>query len=139
MPAELNFWIIPLVLTLVIVFGFPLVVGYIVLWERKVLADMQVRLGPMRVGPHGLLQPLADALKLVLKEDITPTESDRAVFWAAPVMAVVVALLSLAIIPFGPGLRVADPGVGVLWRSSWPAGPPTAITRCWVRCGRRRS
>ena len=59
--------------------------GYIVLVERKVLADFQVRLGPMRVGPHGLLQPLADALKLLLKEDIIPTDSDQAIFWFAPV------------------------------------------------------
>ena len=59
--------------------------GYIVLVERKVLADFQVRLGPMRVGPHGLLQPIADALKLLLKEDIIPTDSDKAIFWFAPV------------------------------------------------------
>ncbi len=52
----------------------PLAAGYIVLVERKVLADFQVRLGPMRVGPHGLLQPIADALKLMLKEDIIPTD-----------------------------------------------------------------
>lgn len=56
---------------------FPLVVGYLVLIERKLLADFQARLGPMRVGPHGLLQPLADALKLILKEDITPRNADK--------------------------------------------------------------
>ena len=64
---------------------FPLVAGYIVLVERKVLADFQVRLGPMRVGPHGLLQPIADALKLLLKEDIIPADSDKSIFWFAPV------------------------------------------------------
>ena len=75
----------PMVVMLVIIALFPLVAGYIVLVERKVLADFQVRLGPMRVGPHGLLQPIADALKLLLKEDIIPTDSDKAIFWFAPV------------------------------------------------------
>ena len=74
-----------MLVTLVIIALFPLVAGYIVLVERKVLADFQVRLGPMRVGPHGLLQPIADALKLLLKEDIIPPESDKAIFWFAPV------------------------------------------------------
>ena len=75
----------PILVTLVIIAAFPLVAGYIVLVERKVLADFQVRLGPMRVGPHGLLQPIADALKLLLKEDIIPADSDKAIFWFAPV------------------------------------------------------
>ena len=74
----------PILVTLVIIAAFPLVAGYIVLVERKVLADFQVRLGPMRVGPHGLLQPIADALKLLLKEDIIPSESDKVIFWFAP-------------------------------------------------------
>jgi len=68
-------------MTLIIIGVFPLLAGYLTLVERKVLADFQVRLGPMRVGPHGFLQPIADALKLFLKEDILPTEADRAIFW----------------------------------------------------------
>ena len=82
MQALLHFVIsiwVPLVCAVIIVAVLPLVAGYIVLVERKVLADFQVRLGPMRVGPHGLLQPIADALKLILKEDIIPTDADQRV------------------------------------------------------------
>ena len=105
---------ISLLLTVIIVLVFPLLVGYVVLVERKVLADMQVRLGPMRVGPHGLLQPIADALKLLLKEDVIPADSDRSIFWMAPVLATFTALGSFAVIPFGESIRVADVNVGLL-------------------------
>ena len=70
----------PVLLTLVLIAAVPLVAGYLSLVERKVLADFQVRLGPMRTGPHGLLQPIADALKLLLKEDVIPADSDKALF-----------------------------------------------------------
>src|ERR1700740_89365 len=86
----------PIVVMIVIIALFPLVAGYIVLVERKILADFQVRLGPMRVGPHGLLQPIADALKLLLKEDIVPSDADRALFWMAPVISTFTALTSFA-------------------------------------------
>ena len=75
-------------MTVIILAAFPLVAGYMVLVERKVLADLQVRLGPMRVGPHGFLQPIADALKLLFKEDIIPTDADQAIFWFAPCISV---------------------------------------------------
>ena len=104
----------PVVIMLVIVAIFPLMAGYIVLVERKVLADMQVRLGPMRVGPHGLLQPLADALKLLLKEDIIPTESDKFLFWFAPVISTFTGLTAFAVIPFSATIYVADVNVGLL-------------------------
>ncbi len=104
----------PIVVTLVIIAVFPLVAGYIVLVERKVLADFQVRLGPMRVGPHGLLQPIADALKLLIKEDIIPAESDKAMFWIAPCISTVTALTAFAVLPFTKTIYVADVNVGLL-------------------------
>src|SRR5215470_7694579 len=105
---------VPLAVLVVVVALFPLVAGYIVLVERKVLADFQVRLGPMRVGPHGLLQPIADALKLLLKEDIIPTESDKALFWFAPVISTFTALSSFAVLPLSNWLYVTDVNVGIL-------------------------
>src|SRR2546427_12673850 len=80
--------LLPLLYAVVIVAVLPLAAGYIVLMERKVMADMQARLGPMRVGPHGLLQPIADAVKLLLKEDIIPEEADKGIFWIAPLISV---------------------------------------------------
>jgi len=104
-----------LVDALVIVAVFPLMAGYVVLLERKVMADMQARLGPMRVGPHGLLQPLADALKLLIKEDIIPESADRAIFWMAPIISVMAGMLALAAVAVGPGFQVADLNVGLLF------------------------
>ena len=105
---------VPLAVTVVIIAVFPLVAGYLTLVERKVLADFQVRLGPMRVGPHGLLQPIADALKLMLKEDIIPTDADQSIFWMAPVISTFTALTSFAVLPFSQFLYVADVNVGIL-------------------------
>ncbi|HEX4771442.1 MAG TPA: complex I subunit 1 family protein [Bryobacteraceae bacterium] len=107
--------VFPHVLTaLVLLAVFPFGVGYLVLLERKVLADLQARLGPMRVGPHGLLQPLADALKLLLKEDVRPQEADRSLFVAAPLISFVAAMLGFVVIPFGAGIFIADLNIGVL-------------------------
>ena len=83
--------------------------------ERKILAHMQVRLGPMRVGPHGLLQPIADAIKLLIKEDIMPAEADKVVFWTAPVMVVITAFTVFIVVPFGPAHAVTDMNIGVLF------------------------
>ncbi len=112
---------VPIVVTLAIIALFPLVAGYIVLVERKVLADFQVRLGPMRVGPHGLLQPIADALKLMLKEDIIPTDSDRPIFWIAPVISTFTGLTAFAVLPFSSTIYVADVNVGLLVISAMSA------------------
>src|SRR6476469_10073991 len=109
MDAVFSHWLFtPILVTLVIIAVFPLVAGYIVLVERKVLADFQVRLGPMRVGPHGLLQPLADALKLLLKEDIIPAEADKAIFWVAPIISTVTALTAFTVLPFAKSIYIAD-------------------------------
>ncbi len=83
--------------------------------ERKILAHMQVRLGPMRVGPHGLLQPIADAIKLLLKEDIMPAEADGFVFWMAPLFVVLAAFTVFIVVPFGPTHAVTDMNIGVLF------------------------
>lgn len=112
---------LPLLLTALIVLMFPLVAGYLTLVERKVLADLQVRLGPMRVGPHGILQPIADAVKLLLKEDIIPADADHAIFWIAPVISTFTALTAFAVIPFASGVFVADVNVGILVVSAMSA------------------
>jgi NADH-quinone oxidoreductase subunit H len=119
MNALLHFlqtWWVELVCAVVIVAVVPLIAGYVVLVERKLMADMQARLGPMRVGPHGLLQPIADAVKLLIKEDIIPRDSDAFIFWLAPVISMVAALTSMGAIYFGPSFRVAeDINVGILF------------------------
>jgi NADH-quinone oxidoreductase subunit H len=91
------------------------VVTYVTLLERKFAARMQSRIGPYRVGPHGLLQPIADALKLMMKEDIIPRAADRPVFNLAPIVFLVPCLLIFATIPFAPGLGIADLNIGVLF------------------------
>jgi NADH-quinone oxidoreductase subunit H len=116
--------VIPL-LKIVIVLNATLVaVTYMVLLERKVIAWAQSRLGPMRVGPYGVLQPIADAVKLMLKEDITPTRADKWVFTAAPIISIVPALIAYAVIPFGPEvslfgrrvtLYITDINIGLLY------------------------
>jgi NADH-quinone oxidoreductase subunit H len=83
--------------------------------ERKILAHMQVRLGPMRVGPHGLLQPIADALKLLLKEDIIPDGADKLVFLIAPMIVVLAAFTVFVVVPFGPTHAITDMNIGILF------------------------
>ena len=83
--------------------------------ERKALAHFQIRLGPMRVGPHGLLQPIADALKLMLKEDIIPSEADQFVFWIAPLIGLLASFTVYTVIPFGPSQAVSDMNIGILF------------------------
>ena len=89
--------------------------------ERKVLADLQVRLGPMRVGPHGVLQPIADALKLLTKEDVIPADADRKLFWLAPIIPAFTALTAFSVLPFSKKIFVADVNVGLLVISAMSA------------------
>jgi NADH-quinone oxidoreductase subunit H len=107
-------WLPHAIVALVIFAILPLAVGYLVLLERKVLADLQARLGPMRVGPHGLLQPLADAVKLLIKEDIVPTHADRPLFVIAPLISFAAAVLGFVVLPFSAGIFVADLNIGIL-------------------------
>ena len=104
----------PYIMMVLIVGIGPLGVGYLVLLERKLMADMQARLGPMRVGPQGLLQPIADAVKLLLKEDVIPGMVDKWVFWLAPCVTVTTALAAFAVVPFSADFVIADVNIGVL-------------------------
>ena len=90
-------------------------VTYVTLLERKFAARMQSRIGPYRVGPHGLLQPIADALKLMMKEDVVPRLADRAVYNLAPIVFLIPCMLIFATLPFAPGLGVADLNIGILF------------------------
>jgi NADH-quinone oxidoreductase subunit H len=117
-------WIL-LVARVVVVFIFLLVAVMLVIWvERKVVADMQVRVGPNRAGPFGILITLADGAKLFFKEGITPTTADRPVYLLAPLASLVPAMLAFAVIPFGTGVlifghhvpfQITDLNVGILW------------------------
>ena len=94
-------WVVVPVVQIALVLGVVLFcVAYLTLLERKVIAYMQVRLGPRRVGPHGLFQPIADVLKLMIKEDIVPQKVDRLVYWLAPCIALAPAVVAFAVIPF---------------------------------------
>jgi NADH-quinone oxidoreductase subunit H len=101
---------------ILLVFGGLSVAVIAMNWlERKILAHMQVRLGPMRVGPHGLLQPIADAIKLLLKEDIIPAEADSFIFWIAPFIVVLAAFTVFVVVPFGPTHAITDMNIGILF------------------------
>jgi NADH-quinone oxidoreductase subunit H len=91
------------------------ILAYVTLLERKFAARMQSRIGPYRVGPHGLLQPIADGVKLLLKEHVQPATADSPVFNLAPVVFLIPCLLIFATIPFAPGIGVADLNTGVLF------------------------
>ena len=107
------FWVLVYIL---VVFGGVSVAVMAMNWlERKALAHFQIRLGPMRVGPHGLLQPIADAVKLLTKEDIIPAEADKFVFWIAPLIILCASFTVYIVIPFGPTHAITDLNIGILF------------------------
>ena len=118
------FVVISLIKAAVIAFVLLTAVAYLQWVERKVIAHIQLRMGPYRVGPHGLLQPLADVIKLITKEDMMPSYVNKPIYLLAPFIAVSMSLLSIAVIPFGPtisvagyqtGMQLADLNIGVLY------------------------
>jgi NADH-quinone oxidoreductase subunit H len=113
--AALPPWIMLLVAPFVVLNVVIGMVTYVTLLERKFAARMQSRIGPYRVGPHGLLQPIADALKLMMKEDIVPAAADRRIYNLAPIVFLIPCMLIFATIPFAPGLGVGDVNIGILF------------------------
>ncbi len=101
-----NFFIISLIKVAVVAFVLLTTLAYLQWIERKVIAHVQLRVGPYRVGPHGLLQPLADVVKLITKEGLIPSHVNRLFYLLAPFVAVALALISIAVIPFGPQITV---------------------------------
>ena len=119
--ATILEWIIK---SLIVVLSLTAGFAYTTLYERKVLARMQVRVGPNRAGPLGILQPVADGIKLIFKEDLIPAEADKFIFVLAPIITVIPALVMTAVVPWGGTinlfgrdftLQLADLNVGVLW------------------------
>lgn len=114
LKSGINIGIILLKIAVVIAIAL-LHVAYATYWERKTIGHMQVRLGPIEVGPHGLLQPIADGVKLFFKEDIIPTNADKPLFYLAPVIFFVSALTSLAVLPFFNDFVIANINIGLLF------------------------
>jgi NADH-quinone oxidoreductase subunit H len=120
----MNFFIVSLIKAAVVAFVLLTTLAYLQWIERKVIAHIQLRVGPRRVGPHGLLQPLADVIKLITKEDILPSHVNTVFYFIAPFIAVVFALISISVIPFGPeitvlgvktSMQLTDLNIGVLF------------------------
>src|SRR5712691_1257474 len=120
----MEFFVISIIKAAVVAFVLLTTLAYLQWVERKVIAHIQVRPGPYRVGPHGLLQPLADVIKLLTKEDLLPPYVNKPLYLAAPFLAITMALLSISVIPFGPVIQVfgyqtmmqlTDLNIGVLF------------------------
>ncbi|HEV2782017.1 MAG TPA: NADH-quinone oxidoreductase subunit NuoH [Actinophytocola sp.] len=120
--ADDPIWLILIKVVILLLLG-PIMTTFMIIWERKVVARMQQRPGPNRVGPNGWLQSVADAIKLPFKEQIIPTTADRKVYWLAPLVSTIPAIVAFSVIPFGPEvsifgertvLQLVDLPVGVL-------------------------
>src|ERR1051325_5904541 len=119
----MNFFILSIIKAAIVAFVLLTTLAYLQWLERKVLAHIQLRVGPRRVGPHGLLQPLADVIKLVTKEDMLPSHVNKVFYFLAPFVAVMFALIPMCLIPFGGDvnvfgihttLQVTDLNIGIL-------------------------
>ena len=112
-----GFWPVVWTLIKIVVVVLPLMgaVAYLTLWERKAIGWSQVRLGPNRVGPAGLLQPIADAVKLIFKEIIRPTAANKGLFFLGPIMTIMPALAAWAVVPFGPEIALSNINAGLLF------------------------
>ena len=120
----MDFLLVSIIKMLIIAPLLLATLAYIVWVERKVIAHVQLRVGPYFVGPHGLLQPIADAVKLLTKEDFIPSGVNHFFYWLAPWLGLMFAVTGIAVIPFGPvveifgvktGLGLADLNIGLLW------------------------
>src|SRR5580765_1999925 len=119
-----TFIVVSIIKAAVVAFVLLTALAYLQWLERKVLAHIQLRVGPRRVGPHGLLQPLADVVKLITKEDMTPSHVNKVFYFIAPFIAVMFALIPIAVIPFGDdvnigpihtSMQLTDLNIGVLF------------------------
>ena len=110
-------WLVLWTLIKIVAVVLPLMgcVAYLTLWERKAIGWTQIRPGPNRVGPYGLLTPIADAVKLIFKEIIRPTAAHKGLFFLGPVMTIMPALAAWAVIPFGPDVALANVNAGLLF------------------------
>ncbi|CAG0945112.1 NADH-quinone oxidoreductase subunit H [Anaerolineae bacterium] len=119
MPTDTENFLVSVImglLTVTVVLLFLVLMVLILIWlERKVAARVQDRVGPNRVGPYGLLQPIADTIKMLIKEDIVPTNADKLVHTLAPLVAMAPAVLAYAVVPFGKGMVPADINIGILY------------------------
>jgi NADH-ubiquinone oxidoreductase chain 1 len=107
--------LIAIVEVILVVVPALLTVAFVTIAERKTMASMQRRLGPNIVGYYGLLQAFADALKLLLKEYVSPTQANFILFFLGPIITLIFSLLGYAVIPFGPGLAISDYNLGILY------------------------
>ena len=117
-PGSMDIAIMFIIILLKIVIVFSCIMLGVALapyFERKVIGHMQMRLGPMRVGPHGILQSMADGIKLFFKEDIIPSASDKPVFFIAPVISLFAAMTSLSVLPWFDGFVISDINIGLLF------------------------